>query len=424
MFKHLQIAGWRQFERIDVDLHPRLTVLTGANGAGKTTLLNIFAQHFGWRSQYLATPKQTEKGVYEYLAGIFEKLLQAARLASAPVEVGSITYSNGSSAKLSLPLETGIQYDLSFNGMQGIPGLHVASHRELPRYQRVSSIPSNVIEPEQAYESYNQVVIQQYQGGQPQYSTTYRLKEALISMATFGAGNKYVQEHPAALNAYTGFIDVLKKVMPPSIGFTDLSIRTPDVVLVTESGEFVLDAASGGVLTLIDLAWRIYMYSLGRQSFAVTIDEPENHLHPSMQRLLLPSFLKAFPSVQFIVATHSPFMVSAVKESNVYALQFRDREGRASAKEPPDPSVKRAVVSIKLDTVNKASDAARILRDVLGVEATVPEWVEADVAAIVAKYRDKQLTGAALRELRDDLNKLGYSELYPTAVTQLVPPND
>jgi energy-coupling factor transporter ATP-binding protein EcfA2 len=421
VFKHLQLAGWRQFQQVDIELHPRLTVLTGANGAGKTTLLNIFAQHFGWSSQYLATPQQTDKGIYKYVTGILEKLLEAARAASRPVQVGSIKYLDGSSAKLRLPVETGIQYTLDFEGMQGVPGLHVGSHSEMPHYQRVASIPSNVIEPQQAYDIYNQVVIQHHQGSYPQYSTTYRLKEALISMATFGAGNEYVQKHPAALSAYIGFIEVLKKVIPPSIGFLNLSIRTPDVVLITESGEFLIDAASGGVLTLIDLAWRIYMYSVGKANFVVTIDEPENHLHPSMQRLLLPSFLKAFPSVQFIVATHSPFMVSAVKDSNVYALQFRDREGRASAKEPPDPSVKRAVISIKLDTINKASDAAHILREVLGVEATVPEWVEADVAAIVDKYRDKQLTETLLNELRNDLKNLGYSDLYPAAVSRLVP---
>ncbi|MGQ0518664.1 AAA family ATPase, partial [Bacillus sp. D-CC] len=55
--------------------------------------------------------------------------------------------------------------------------------------------------------------------------------------------------------------------------------------------------------------------------FVVTIDEPENHLHPSMQRSLLNDFVKAFPKAQFIVVTHSPFIVSSIRESNVYALK-------------------------------------------------------------------------------------------------------
>ncbi|WP_419836937.1 AAA family ATPase [Streptomyces brasiliscabiei] len=50
-------------------------------------------------------------------------------------------------------------------------------------------------------------------------------------------------------------------------------------------------------------------------------DEPENHLHPSMQRTLVPTLLAAFPNVRFIVATHSPFVVTSTREAYVYALR-------------------------------------------------------------------------------------------------------
>ena len=39
--------------------------------------------------------------------------------------------------------------------------------------------------------------------------------------------------------------------------------------------------------------------------FAELIDEPEQHLHPGMQQRLLPALQRAFPLVQFIVATHT-----------------------------------------------------------------------------------------------------------------------
>ena len=189
---------------------------------------------------------------------------------------------------------------------------------------------------------------------------------------------------------------------------------------MTQSGEFVLDAASGGILTLIDLVFRIHMYSLDRQSFAVTIDEPENHLHPSMQRSLLPSLLQAFPKGQFIVATHSPFMISAVKDSFVYALKFRDREGNPLPGEPTDARLKRVVTSLKLDTINKASTSAAILRDVLGVEATIPEWVETDLGNLVAEFRDQPVNDESLAKLRAELDRLGFSELYPSTVARVV----
>ena len=68
-------------------------------------------------------------------------------------------------------------------------------------------------------------------------------------------------------------------------------------------------------MTIIDLAWRLYMFSKMNPEFVVTIDEPEDHLHPIMQRTLMRRLLRTFPSAQFIIATHSPFMVASVKDS-------------------------------------------------------------------------------------------------------------
>jgi hypothetical protein len=139
-----------------------------------------------------------------------------------------------------------------------------------------------------------------------------------------------------------------------------------------------------------------------------------------MQRSLLPNLLKAFPTVQFIVATHSPFMVSAVHDSLVYVLKYQDQEGQASSAEPEDPAAKRAVISVKLDTVNKAGNASQILKEVLGVEATVPEWVEADLERITQNFRGREITPESLNELRGALSTLGYSHLYPSAVAKLL----
>jgi predicted ATP-binding protein involved in virulence len=52
-FKKLALTGWRQFEDIDLDLHTRLTIITGANGAGKSSIIRIFSKHFGFDRPYL-----------------------------------------------------------------------------------------------------------------------------------------------------------------------------------------------------------------------------------------------------------------------------------------------------------------------------------------------------------------------------------
>ncbi|MFC2110683.1 AAA family ATPase [Bacteroidota bacterium] len=53
------------------------------------------------------------------------------------------------------------------------------------------------------------------------------------------------------------------------------------------------------------------------------IDEAENHLHPKWQKVFLQNILKLFPKLQIIVSTHSPFIVSSVKNSRVYVCKSK-----------------------------------------------------------------------------------------------------
>jgi len=58
----------------------------------------------------------------------------------------------------------------------------------------------------------------------------------------------------------------------------------------------------------------------------VLIDEIDLHLHPSLQRELVPRLRKALPKVQWIVTTHSPLVLSNFDSAEIIALD-RDREG-------------------------------------------------------------------------------------------------
>lgn len=229
-------------------------------------------------------------------------------------------------------------------------------------------------------------------------------------MATFGEGNRYVKGKPELLQAYLGFINVLKKILPESLGFETIEIRTPDVVLVTKSGEFLLDAVSGGISALIDLAWQIHTFSHESGQFVVIIDEPENHLHPSMQRALLPSLLTAFPEVQFIVASHSPFIVTSVKDSSVYVLAYRESndDGEFRGIAPP-----KSVYSTRLDQINKAGSANEILRTVLGLDSTMPLWASKELDSIVSRYRSNRFTGDQVEQLNNELEAIGMAATSP-----------
>ena len=54
------------------------------------------------------------------------------------------------------------------------------------------------------------------------------------------------------------------------------------------------------------------------------IDEIDIHLHPAWQWRILSALTAAFPKVQFIIATHSPIILSSAKEATVLMMRSPD----------------------------------------------------------------------------------------------------
>ncbi|UED79605.1 AAA family ATPase [Lysinibacillus sp. CD3-6] len=57
----------------------------------------------------------------------------------------------------------------------------------------------------------------------------------------------------------------------------------------------------------------------------VLIDEIETHLHVSLQKKILPFLINLFPNLQFIVTSHSPFVLSSISNAIIYDLENRIR---------------------------------------------------------------------------------------------------
>lgn len=421
LFTELEIQLWRQFDAVKIGFHPRLTVITGANGSGKSTLLTILSQHFGWSKPHLATPRKSNDGSISYLTGLVADLLKRFEIRrQQPTAIGALSYNNGVRSGIFLNETNSFAFSINISQQQPIDGLLIDSHRPSAYYSQIGTIPLTPMTGSQSFNNYNSEMISRYGGGYTGSSPVHRMKESLISMGIFGEGNATLGgSNQGILDTYRGFNEVLRNLLPESLGFKEIAIRSPEVVLVTDSGEFMLDASSGGIMTIIDVAWRIYMYSRDKQDFVVVMDEPENHLHPSMQRTLMRRLLKSFPKAQFIIATHSPFMVSSVRDSDVYVLRYRPAEGDKSLAADVGLAAGRKVVSEKLSRTNKAANAGEVLREVLGVPATMPEWVEEELDQTIDRYRGQKLSSELLDNLRSELSTLGYDEYYPDALGRL-----
>lgn len=86
------------------------------------------------------------------------------------------------------------------------------------------------------------------------------------------------------------------------------------------------DGFSAFVGILLELIVQIDLIQAYKKDYSfdppgiVLIDEPETHLHLEMQYQVMPMLTKLFPSIQFIVATHSPAVVSSIKDATVFDL--------------------------------------------------------------------------------------------------------
>lgn len=91
--------------------------------------------------------------------------------------------------------------------------------------------------------------------------------------------------------------------------------------------DFGLDEMASGYEALFDIFSEIVI-RMEQQAHLkydlpgiVLIDEVELHLHIAWQKKVLPFLINVFPNIQFIVATHSPFVVSSIESAVIYDLE-------------------------------------------------------------------------------------------------------
>lgn len=408
-FKRLTLSDWQQFAEIDLKFHPRVTILTGANGSGKTTLLSLLARHRGWHSYSLATPKNDLKTKALKYVSLF-RLGEKERVSDR--SIGELLYTNGGSAKILVPEAAGAQYQVVISNQQHARFFYIPSHRQTFSYRRVGQIDTTRKERQTAFDEIQQNQLNRHSGSYSQDPSSFLMKNTLIGWMINGYGvhsptKTIMPPDPTQLKNFEGFRDVLRLVLPPSLGFEDIEVRDYEIVFSCNGGadEFLLENASGGISALIDIAWQIFMFDTdAKESFTVVIDEVENHLHPSMQRTLLPNLLAAFPHAKFIVTTHSPLIVTSVEDANVYALRY---------------DISKKVRSHLLDFKTEVKNAVDVLDEVLGVSTTLPPWAVKKLSSILEKHTLLDPTAESLAQLRVELGNAGLARLFPEAVGRI-----
>jgi AAA15 family ATPase/GTPase len=129
----------------------------------------------------------------------------------------------------------------------------------------------------------------------------------------------------------------------------------------------------------------------------VFIDEIDSHLHISLQRLILPFFTESFPKVQFIVTTHSPFVLMSTRDTLVYDL----------GKEAPY-------------NISQVKSQNEILSEYLGIPTAMPVWAERNLKEILNKFICYGPDNISLADLKTELINSGLEEYFPDSVAKIL----
>ena len=128
-----------------------------------------------------------------------------------------------------------------------------------------------------------------------------------------------------ALTEIVPFID-----SPSDIEILDPENRLGSLLFRTPNGMVPLSGLGLGHRTItawiVDLAWRLverYPESANplEEPAVVLIDEIDLHLHPRWQRTIMEHLSNHFTNVQFVATTHSPLMITSMRDVNVAVLR-------------------------------------------------------------------------------------------------------
>lgn len=202
--------------------------------------------------------------------------------------------------------------------------------------------------------------------------------------------------------------DLLKKIIKISLldgefKYVERQTLTP---IISQTGqEISLDKLSSGNLYLIQRMISLLgqMYSVHilnntsienicNASGLLLIDEAENHLHPKWQKTFLNSVLDIFPNLQIIATTHSPFIVSSVKNAKVFVCRSKGDHSvvEDETEEYSNKSVEEILVSPVFNTSGFNEQITQLIAErkkaVEKNDKTTAEQIEKKLKSINPEY--------------------------------------
>jgi predicted ATP-binding protein involved in virulence len=362
--KTLELRNFRAFHQFKCDFGTGINVLVGPNGFGKTSILDAVAIGYGQFVGGFETSKDSgivnsDIRLEKHTFGAGEEPADAGQFSMErqfPVEVTVTVHdthdyhfpSSWSRTRNTLKgrttqvkelksiasgLQKGVQNNekvtlplLSYYGTGRLWKEKRLTERKNPAQKTNSRLSGylDCLDPESTYSAFAQWL-------RIETIADYERKMQIIEQ--HGLEGAIVHGSTVRGKLLKAITNAVNTVLAPS-GWSNIRYSaTVEEVIAThqDQGDVPVSYLSDGVRNMLgmvaDIAYRAVRLNphlaenaVKETSGIVLVDEVDMHLHPQWQQLVLQNLSEAFPNMQFIVTTHSPQVLSTVKQEQIRVL--------------------------------------------------------------------------------------------------------
>ncbi len=361
--KRVTLNQFRCFGHLELELHPRLTVLVAKNGGGKTAVLDALAIGLSPVLRLLSTANQRLNGPgfkntdfrvqpIPDLWGKPERSITSDYAQVIMETVDGLAWDHWKPTRSGIEPATKIgQTELTASIRKILDRLDTPERGLLPIFAYYGARRGWIEVPERLRVSKNNYTYptSALEGALDALSNFREMlmwfdaEEASELRANIGRAEKDFDRSPLLQQVRAALVLLLHgRYQKPH--FTD---KHKFVVQEKETGVLLqvsqLSQGYQGMLALgMDFARRLALgnsHLRGAQGphtvpALMLVDEIDLHLHPEWQQQVLDDLLGAFPETQFIVTTHSPQVLTTLGKNNIRLLTCDD-QGQWTAQKPP-----------------------------------------------------------------------------------------
>ena len=311
--KNIHIKQVRHLKDIYIPLEkegfPHL-MITGKNGSGKTSMLNAMAEYI---EEFV---KETNKGIIQTLKkeeeydpdnilAIEEQLNIREKIYREILEKLSITFENLNTLKQ------------KYQDGNFIIAFYEA-HRTIKKLQE----PKTPTKPKlQDKWGIKQPSTQEFL----KFLADLKIQEALARNEKLEKDANQIREWFVNFEKLLGEI-FQDKDLQLHFNYKDYSFK-----ILTKEKEFKFTELSDGFAAVLDIVVDLILKMQHKNQLTrayecegiVLVDEIETHLHLELQKVIMPLLTEIFPNIQFIVTTHSPFVLSSLSNAVAFDLEHQ-----------------------------------------------------------------------------------------------------